>query len=133
MTDDEVPKNRLLRDLERGGAPKLLFDAVLPRSSCLPRPSPKDRTRVRPYAAACSAQKTPRSTPAIAGSSLLERRVERAGLFPREDVERAHQASDAHGLCAQHAQLDDLFLAEVLAQALVDRVGVDGIVARLEE
>src|SRR6267378_7741860 len=66
-------------------------------------------------------------------SSRSQRRIELAGLVPGHDIERAHEPPYAHGLRAQHGELDDLLLAEVLPERIVDRVGVDRIVTRLEQ
>src|ERR1017187_2590019 len=65
--------------------------------------------------------------------ALRELRIELAGLFPTEHIKRLHELADAVHLGAEQPEFDDLLIAEMLGQVLVDLVLVDGVFSLLEQ
>src|SRR5664280_2482286 len=61
--------------------------------------------------------------------ALHKFRIELAGLFPTENVKRLYEFADAVHLGAEQAQLNNLLVAEMLGQVLVNLVLVDSVLA----
>jgi hypothetical protein len=64
---------------------------------------------------------------------LRQLRVEGAGVLPAQHIERLHQFADAVGLRAKHSELNDLFIAEMIFQLVVDFVLVYCVLALFEK